>query len=50
MYLLKRMSILKLEFDRIWKEPDCKGKITCYYKVKREKGEGNAKSYRFSWN
>ena len=43
MYLLKRMTIPKLKFDGIWKEPNCKGKNTCYYiKVKREKGEGNA--------
>jgi hypothetical protein len=41
MYLLKRRHIPKLSFDGQWKEPNCKGKNTCYYiKVKRNKGEG----------
>jgi hypothetical protein len=41
MYFLKRRHIPKLDFDGLWKEPNCKGKVTCYYiKVKREKGEG----------
>ena len=40
-YLLNRKNIPKLDFDGLWKEPNCKGKITCYYiKVKRNKGEG----------
>src|SRR5688500_5734235 len=41
MYLLERRTIPKLVFDGIWKEPNYKGTITCYYiKVKRNKGEG----------
>ena len=47
MYLLKRSTIPKLDFDGLWKEPNCKGKITCYYiKVKREKGEGEAEGVK----
>jgi hypothetical protein len=43
MYFLNRKNIPKLDFDGLWKEPNCKGKITCYYiKVKRNKGEGKA--------
>ncbi len=43
MYFLKRKNIPKLDFDGLWKEPNCKGKLTCYYiKVKRDKGEGKA--------
>jgi hypothetical protein len=43
MYFLKRSTIPKLEFDGLWKEPNCKGKNTCYYiKIKRNKGEGKA--------
>lgn len=39
MYLLERRTIPKLVFDGIWKEPNYKGTITCYYiKVKRNKG------------
>lgn len=42
-YFLKRRHIPKLSFDGLWKEPNCKGKNTCYYiKVKRNKGEGKA--------
>jgi hypothetical protein len=44
LYFLKLKNIPKLNFDGIWKEPNCKGKITCYYiKVKRNKGEGKVK-------
>ena len=47
MYFLKRRTIPKLDFDGIWKEPNCKGIITCYYiRVKREKGEGEAKEVK----
>jgi hypothetical protein len=43
MYLLNRKNIPELDFDGLWKEPNCKGEITCYYiKVKRNKGEGKA--------
>jgi hypothetical protein len=38
MYFLKRKNIPKLDFDGLWKEPNCKGTLTCYYiKVKRDK-------------
>ena len=41
MYFLNRKNIPKLDFDGLWKEPNCKGNNTCYYiKVKRNKGEG----------
>jgi hypothetical protein len=42
-YFLNHKNIPKLDFDGLWKDPYCKGKITCYYiKVKRDKGEGKA--------